>query len=105
MKPAMLRAPGAFGHLLCALGLFLSSPYEIALIGHSKDLTDAVFKRFLPNKVVAFATPDDVESPRKIRLLENRPQIGGSATAYVCRNFYCEAPLTDPQQLAALLDG
>jgi uncharacterized protein YyaL (SSP411 family) len=103
MKPAMVRAPGAFGHLLCALDLFLASPYEIALIGHSKPMTDTIFKRYLPNKVVALATPDDVESPRKIKLLENRSQIGGIATAYVCRNFYCEAPLTDPLQLAAQL--
>ncbi|MCI0663691.1 MAG: thioredoxin domain-containing protein [Acidobacteria bacterium] len=103
MKPAMVRAPGAFGHLLCALDLFLASPHEIALIGHSKALTDTVFKRYIPNKVVALATPDDVESPRKIKLLENRSQIGGIATVYVCRNFYCEAPLTDPLKLAARL--
>src|SRR5262245_37033389 len=89
MKPAMARAPGAFGHLLCALDLFLASPYEIALIGYSKALTDTVFKRYLPNKVVALASPDDVESPKKIKLLENRSQIGGIATAYVCRNFHC----------------
>ena len=99
----MVRAPGAFGHLLCALDLFLASAYEIAIIGHSKALTDTVFKRYIPNKVVALATPDDVVSPQKIKLLENRRQIGGSATVYVCRNFYCEAPLTDPLQLAARL--
>src|SRR5262249_31196417 len=31
MKSSLMRAPSAFGHLLCALDLYLASPYEIAL--------------------------------------------------------------------------
>jgi len=29
--------------------------------------------------------------------------MNGRATAYVCRNFTCSAPLTDPEELAPLL--
>jgi hypothetical protein len=108
MKPVMMRAPSAFGHLLCALDLYLASPYEIAIAGdpntgETKELIDTVFKRYLPNKVVAFALPGDEAVLQYLKLLENRHQIGGKPTAYVCRNFYCEAPTTEPEQLHAQL--
>ncbi len=108
MKPTMMRAPGAFGCLLSALDLFLASPYEIAVVGAPDDeetraMISAVFKPYLPNKVVAFAPEADSEASRIIKLLEGRGRIGGRAAAYVCRNFYCEAPLTDSAKLAETL--
>jgi hypothetical protein len=108
MKSAMLRAPSAFGHLLCALDLDLASPYEIAIIG-AREATDTdallrtVFSRYLPNKVVALAAPGEGQAGRAIKLLEGRAQVDGKVTAYVCRNYYCEAPATDAAQLAAQL--
>ena len=96
------RFPNAFGHLLCALDLALSQAHEIAIIGHrdatnTQALVDAVFSRYWPNKVVACATPDQ---PSAIPLLADRTQIDGQATAYVCHNYYCEAPVTDAAALA-----
>jgi len=108
MKPMMMRAPGAFGHLLSALDLFLASPYEIAIIGppeaeETRAMVNAVFKRYLPNKVVAFATGPDSKASRTIKLLEGRGAIDGKAAAYVCRNFYCEAPAPSAEKLAEVL--
>jgi uncharacterized protein YyaL (SSP411 family) len=105
LAPAMLRSPNAFGHLLCALDLFLGSPVELAIIGSpeaedTRALIDVVFRRYLPNKVVALAAPDDAQAPRPIKLLEGRGQVAGKATAYVCRNFTCEAPVTETAQLS-----
>ncbi len=104
LKPAMMRSPSAFGHLLCALDFHLSSPYEIAIAGSpdspdTRLLVDSIFKRYLPNKVVALVDPDDNRAAEAIKLLEGRQQIEGKATAYVCRNFYCETPATGKQQL------
>src|SRR5262249_42722701 len=101
MKSSITRAPSAFGHLLCALDLYLASPYEIALIGaqgsnDTRELINTVFSQYLPNKVVALLEPGQ---NAKIKLLEGRSAIGGKATAYVCRNFYCEAPVTDAAKL------
>jgi uncharacterized protein YyaL (SSP411 family) len=108
MKNFMLRAPSAFGHLLCALDLYLASSYEIAIIGdpssgETKALINEVFEIYLPNKVVALAAPGDREAARQIKLLEHRHEVDGKATAYVCRNFFCEAPVTDPAGLKAQL--
>ena len=108
LRNAMLRAPNGFGHLLCALDLYLASPYEIAIIGppgnaNTASLVAAAFSRYLPNRVIALAAPDDAEAPRAIKLLADRIQLDGKPTAYVCRNFHCEAPVTDAAQLAGQL--
>ena len=97
------RYPNAFGHLLCAMDLYLSNPHEIAIIGNREAgnaLVDAVFTHYIPNKVVASAAPNEAT---KIQLLQGRTQIDGKATAYVCHNFLCEAPVTDAGELVASL--
>ncbi len=109
MKSSVMRAPSAFGHLLCAYDMFLSSPHEIAIIGDpSKDdaraLIDEIFRTYLPNRVVALAGPNEPDKEDGlIALLHNRPAIDDRATVYVCRNFYCESPVTDPVALRGQL--
>jgi uncharacterized protein YyaL (SSP411 family) len=34
-----------------------------------------------------------------VPLLEDRPQLKGQPTAYVCRNFACRLPVTDADSL------
>lgn len=109
LKQAMVSSPTAFGHLLCALDFSLSSPHEIAIVGSpdaadTRQLVNSVFDRYLPNKVVALADPTDKRAANTIKLLEGRTQIEGKATAYVCRNFYCEAPVTDKSRLEEQLN-
>jgi uncharacterized protein len=110
MKPAMMRAPSAFGRMLSALDLFLASPYEIAIIGAPEApetcaMVDLVFKSYLPNKVVAFAPEADSKASQTVKLLEGRDRVDGKTTAYVCRNFYCEAPQTHVEDLAKALNA
>lgn len=95
------RFPNAFGHLLCALDLYLSDAPEIAIIGDqnaadTNALIDVVFSRYIPNKVVACAAPNESSA---ISLLAARPQVDCKATAYVCHNYVCEAPVTEVDRL------
>ena len=116
----MARAPAGTGHWLAALDFYLSSTKEIAIVGPREDpatqmLLDAIFSQFLPNKVVVGseigqpALPDGQEidsSPSSgIPLLEGRGMVDGRATAYVCRNYVCQLPVTDPESLTAQLVG
>jgi uncharacterized protein len=95
------RYPNAFGHLLCAMDLYLSNPHEIAIIGDRKNsLIDVVYDRYLPNKVVACATPNEISA---IKLLEGRSQVEDKNTAYVCHNYLCEAPVTEAEKLIVSL--
>jgi hypothetical protein len=54
-----------------------------------------------PGAVVAVGTADGDEFP----LLADRPLTDGRPTAYVCRNFTCDAPTTDPERLRSALNG
>ena len=46
-------------------------------------------------------TPDPTHS--RIELLQSRFALGGRATAFVCRDFACRQPVTEPEALAAQL--
>jgi uncharacterized protein YyaL (SSP411 family) len=104
------RAPGAVGHMLCALDLHFSAPREVALVGSPGDpaaaaLRATALRRFAPSTVYAFADGDGDPALGRIPLLEGKGLVGGAPTAYVCERFACRAPVTDPDALAALLDG
>jgi len=108
MSPMMQQYPGGFSHWLSALAFHLSPPREIALVGDpSTDDTHAllnvVFEAYRPHQVVALTAPGDKTAPSTIPLLAERLQREGRATAYVCRGFVCQTPVTDPASLAAQL--
>lgn len=43
---------------------------------------------------------------QRLPVLSSMSQQGGVATAYVCQDFTCSLPVTDPQELRRLLlDG
>jgi uncharacterized protein YyaL (SSP411 family) len=71
------------------------------------ELLGVIRRRYLPNKVVLLA--DGGEGQRwltqhieALRLIE---PIQGRSAAYVCRNFTCDLPITEPEQLATLFES
>jgi len=89
------RAPTAIGHALCALDLHFSPRKEIAIIGVPRDeVARAALEPYEPNAVVAFGPAEGVP------LLSGKGYVDGRPAVYVCRNFACEAPVTDPAILA-----
>jgi hypothetical protein len=108
LRNQLTRYPSAFGRLLAALDFYLSSPKEIAIVGPREDaataaLTREVWKRYLPNKVVAQAEENDTAAAGLVPLLRERPMVNGAATAYVCEHYTCQQPVTTPAELAAQL--
>jgi uncharacterized protein YyaL (SSP411 family) len=106
VRDLMVRAPTAFGHALSALDLYLSPPREIAVVGDLKTarpLLDEVWRRYLPNAVLAAAEPDDDAAVRAVPLLSGRAPVDGVPAAYVCERFACRRPVTEPAELAAQL--
>jgi uncharacterized protein YyaL (SSP411 family) len=104
LSGAVAQIPGAFGRLLSALDFYLSTPYEVALIGahdapETRTLLSAVYSAYVPNKVVAGRSEEDEEAARLVPLLAERPMREGKAIAYVCVNYACQNPTTDPEEL------
>ena len=110
MRDALARHPSAFGRLLAALDFYLSTPKEIAVVGDAGDedfsrLTAEVWRRYLPNKIVALASDADEEARGLVPLLRERGKVEGRATAYVCENYTCQRPVNDSSELASQLGG
>jgi uncharacterized protein YyaL (SSP411 family) len=98
-----------FAGYSCATGeALLSGPYEIAIVGGGPgrdaggaDLLETAWRLAPPGAVIVSGAPDQPGVP----LLAGRPLIDGVSTAYVCRGFVCDRPVTDPAALAGQLRG
>ena len=90
--------PAAFGHLLQALDFHFAAVKEVAIVGPGAEPLERVVRdEFRPHLVVAGGPADGVP------LLEGREPVDGRAAAYVCERFACLRPVTEPDELAALL--
>jgi hypothetical protein len=101
-------APVAHCHLAAALQTAAAPSLEVVIAGDPSDeatrrLLDVVRAPYLPDAAVLLVP--DGEAGRTIRRLapftEHHAPIGGEPAAYLCRNFSCQQPTTDPQRLAA----
>ncbi|HZT06004.1 MAG TPA: thioredoxin domain-containing protein [Chloroflexota bacterium] len=93
--------PVGFGNMLAAVDFLLAPPCEIAIIGEvgSPDMQRMLepFRReYLPNAVLAVRDAREPTATPTIPLLDGRTILNGTSTAYVCRGFVCDAPVTDP---------
>lgn len=101
------RVPRFIGWGLAVAEAALDGPREVAVVGPSlaDEAARALHRTALlgaaPGAVVAYGVPGSDEFP----LLADRPLVDGAPTAYVCRDFTCDAPTTDPERLRAALGG
>ena len=103
----MARHPAAFGHALGVADLLIRGAVELAIVGDpaSEDfraLSRTAAERYVPSLVLAGGA---AWMEHGIPLLADRATTGGRATAYVCRNYTCDAPVTDADALATRLDA
>jgi uncharacterized protein YyaL (SSP411 family) len=108
MADLMTRYPSGFGRYLSALDFHLGPVAEVALVWPDGSgpgpLAEAAFGRYMPNRVVAGA-PAGSPAGTGLPLLGDRSAISGKPTAYVCRRYVCQLPVTDPAGLVTQLDA
>jgi uncharacterized protein len=108
--PAAMQHPEAFGHLLQAIDFHLSTVREVALIAPANGAGDSGALGELAGVVRAAHRPHVVlagglEGTDRPELLRERHAVEGHPAAYVCENFACQAPVTDPGELASVLNA
>jgi len=102
--------PSALPQMLVALDFLQRPPRQIVLAGDKNDertraLLAEVRRHFLPRTILLLA---DGGSGHKF-LGETNPSllamepVNGKPAVYVCENFTCRAPLTNPHELAEIL--
>ena len=103
-------SPPAFTFFLSALDFQIGPSFEVVIAGHStasdtREMAQVLRKEFAPNKVVLFR-PAEEEQPEISDLApftRFQVSIDGKATAYVCRDYACELPVTDSEAMLRLL--
>ncbi|MFI5401836.1 MAG: thioredoxin domain-containing protein [Planctomycetota bacterium] len=99
---SIVDQPLGAGALLNALDFAGEGAREIFIAGDLKDpatraLVEAVWRSPDPNRVLALVTPG-IE--KLLPPAEGKTVVNGKPAAYVCRDFACAAPTTDPADLA-----
>ena len=96
----------AFPMLLTALDFGLAPSQEVVIVGRentadTNNMIKTLRKRYFPNAVVLFKQAEDQAPPinRYANFIENMHAIDNKATAYVCTNFKCNFPTTDPAKM------
>jgi len=98
--------PSAAPQMLAALDFALTPPRQIVIAGErgaadAKALAAAARKGFHPNQVWMLADGGDGQAllARKSEAISAMKPVGGKAALYLCENFSCRAPVTDPDKV------
>jgi uncharacterized protein YyaL (SSP411 family) len=102
--------PDAVPALASALDFRLAQTKQILIAGDSKsqdtrELLAQVNTRFLPNKILLLADGGvgQQQLARWLPFVAGAHRMRDHATAYVCENYVCKLPTTDPRVVAQLL--
>lgn len=107
-SPTMKQTPAAFTMFLSAIMFQTSPSFEVTILGEKDSLDTqgmlkALQKEYLPQVVLVLKSSSDDLIKELIPSLENKTMVGNQATAYVCGDGTCQAPVNTPEELINLL--
>ena len=102
------RQPSGFTAMLLGLSFALHETYEIVVVGrkdsvNTQQLLYSVQNAPMPHKVVLFKQQGDIALQNVVPFVADMEALNDQAAVYVCRNFQCNMPVTDPEALEMLL--
>jgi uncharacterized protein YyaL (SSP411 family) len=109
--PRLKTMPRAVPMMSAALSAWHAGMSEVVIVGPrdeagTGDLLRAVEQSYQPFVTLVRVDPASGEASRLAAMLPwigSYAKRGGRPAAYVCRDFACDAPTTDPEELAAIL--
>ena len=107
------KNPSAYAQVLTALDFFRGPSQEIVIAGRGDDqklksMVEAVYRYFIPNKVILFAPAGAEEKSEIVSMapfLREQIPSKGAVTVYVCENHICKLPVTEMDKLHEILKG
>ncbi|MGE5397453.1 MAG: thioredoxin domain-containing protein, partial [Chitinophagales bacterium] len=98
--------PPGYLHFLSALMFDILPGRQVVLVGKKEEegmeeLISVVNSRFLPNTILIHHEGNGNGQDKDKGITYHR--VDGKATAYVCQDFTCQAPVTEPAPLRGLL--
>ena len=90
------KYPHAHATALFVNRYLTEGPHEIALsiVNGDNSLLKVIREKYLPCKIIA-----ESSSKLDIPLMKDKVPLGGKSTAYICKNYACQKPVTDDKKL------
>jgi uncharacterized protein YyaL (SSP411 family) len=107
--PRLTQSGRAAPMMMAALSAYHAATSQLVIVGDpaardTQALSDVVRRCYLPTAIVIPLAPERRHSVGDLLpWTTSMKEAGGRATAYLCRNFACEAPTNDAEELARLL--
>ena len=106
----LAHVPVAIPQMLAACEWVMGQPREVIVAGDrtaadTQVLLAALRARFVPAKVVLLVDSEETraELAKGIPSIGSMAELHGRAAAYVCRDYTCQLPVTEPSELNAIL--
>jgi hypothetical protein len=108
LSPRIARSGSALPQLLAALEFAGSHPTQIVVAGDAnapdtRSLLKVVHTRFIPNRILVLVEEGRLVAAQ-VPFAAEMGRRDGRATIYICENYVCRLPTTDPAIAARLLD-
>jgi hypothetical protein len=104
--------PAGFTHMISALDMAQHGTSEVIIVGDpdkddTKQFVQALQRSYLPTVTAMVVNPHNLDPAIQelIPYASEMKTIDGKAAAYVCRDFACLAPTTDPEEMLRTLSG
>jgi uncharacterized protein YyaL (SSP411 family) len=78
---------------------------QLILVGsrEEREIFRQIQRKYLPNKVLVWLEPKKLPEPLAVHT--EKKMLNGLPTLYICQNFSCQEPLSDPKLIDARLDS
>jgi uncharacterized protein YyaL (SSP411 family) len=103
--------PAGYTQLLQGAALLLEPTREVVISGmagspDTKKMFEVIWRSYAPETIMIFRPTENPEKITKLaKFTAEMESVGGRAAAYVCQNFTCESPLTEPAKLKSILES
>ncbi len=105
LMPIARSSPRFAGWAWSSITARLAGPVQVAVVTPEGAAGSALHRVALAHTSPGLVVAMGEEGASTVPLLEGRPALGGEPTAYPCRGFVCDLPVTEPAALQAALDA
>jgi hypothetical protein len=104
------KIPSGYTQFLSAFDFGLGPAYQVVIAGERESLDtghmlEELWAYFVPNKVLVFRPEGkDPEITSLATYTKDQVPIEGKATAYVCRNYECQLPTNEVNEMLRMLN-
>jgi len=104
------NSPISHTMFMAGLDFAFGPSYEIVITGKkgspdTQKMIELLREQYIPNKVVLFKDENSVDITEIAPYTKSQKVINGMATSYVCLNFVCKLPTTDPLKMLELISN